>query len=241
MLENLSKNELASFRDMMQIYNRGDHIIDEGEINNNAMYLLRKGEVGVYKNSNSGTEAISKIKAINFFGEMGFLHDKPRGATIEVHTQKALVYKIEAPNIHAILSNHTWGEMLIRRLTSDLELRNEELVRVQDSARLVAKDLEELIAKYSKLKRSYEQLKSSTLEIFSILSSLYKNIGFSAIINTRDWYYLKALDKVVIRLLETRLPYIKAEVEPAGPDKWTQLFHEGILPEILYSNIKNNE
>ncbi len=241
MLQDIPPNEFASFKDVMHIHERGDCIITEGDLNNKAVFLLRKGEVEIYKNSKDGRKSISKIKALNFFGEMGLLSDKPRSATVEVCSQRALVYKIEQPSLHAILANPTWGGKLLSRLATDLEQRNQQLVKYQESARMIAVDLEEMVGKYSKLKRDHDHLKSGAVEIFSALSGLYKHIGFSAIINTRDWSYLIALDKTVKKLLKSRLPEIQQELIPAGPEKWKQLYQEGILPEILYSSMQHEE
>lgn len=115
----IAPEEAASFHDIACAYTAGDTIIREGD-QERALYLLRVGTVDVLKHSAVGDDAMDAIDAVNFFGEMSMINDEPRSATIVARSERVVVYRIPNPNIHTILTNPVWAELLISRLARNL-------------------------------------------------------------------------------------------------------------------------
>jgi CRP-like cAMP-binding protein len=111
--------EFASFRDITRIYPGGETLIKEGD-QERALYLLRAGSVEVFKGFGAARESMGTIDAVNFFGEMSMINDEPRSATVQALSERVVVYRIPNPNIHTILTNPLWAELLISRLARNL-------------------------------------------------------------------------------------------------------------------------
>jgi len=111
--------EFAAFRDIARIYRDGEIIIQEGD-QERALYLLRTGNVAVFKGAGTAREPLGAIDATNFFGEMSMINDEPRSATVQAVTEGVVVYRIPNPSIHTILTNPLWAELLITRLARNL-------------------------------------------------------------------------------------------------------------------------
>lgn len=111
--------EAASFRDITRIYPRGQIIIREGDAER-ALYLLRVGKVEISKGLAASRQVVGNIDAVNFFGEMSMINDEPRSASVQAVSDSVVVYRIPNPNIHTILTNPLWAELLISRLARNL-------------------------------------------------------------------------------------------------------------------------
>jgi CRP/FNR family transcriptional regulator, cyclic AMP receptor protein len=67
-----------------------DTIIREGETGNR-MFVIRSGEVRVWKGKKDGTQfEVARLKAGDFFGEMCILETLPRTATVEATVDTVL-------------------------------------------------------------------------------------------------------------------------------------------------------
>ena len=62
----------------------GHTIYTEGELPDNTMYFVFKGEIGIYKNRPGGEREINRLGPGTFFGEMALIHERPRLATARV-------------------------------------------------------------------------------------------------------------------------------------------------------------
>jgi len=133
--------EIAAFRDILRIYSRGERIIEEGD-SEKALYLLRLGTVEVFKGAGASQEAMGRIDAVNFFGEMSMINDEPRSATVISATDQAVVYRIPNPSIHTILTNPLWAELLISRLARNLARSVEQNLAFSKQVKTLRAELE---------------------------------------------------------------------------------------------------
>ncbi len=138
--------EIASYRDITRIYSKGEVIIREGD-QEHALYMLRVGKVEVLKGAGASRESMSTIEAVNFFGEMGMINDEPRSATVIAASDEVVVYRIPNPNIHTILTNPQWAELLILRLSKNLARSVEQHLLVSKQVKELRAELESLKAK----------------------------------------------------------------------------------------------
>lgn len=137
--------EANFYRDSIRIYPKGEIIIKEAD-QEQALYLLRVGTVEVSKGSGASHESMGTIDAVNIFGEMSMINDEPRSATVTAATDNALVYRIATPNIHTILTNPMWAELLISRLCKNLARSLEQQVAASEQVKELQSELERLKA-----------------------------------------------------------------------------------------------
>jgi CRP-like cAMP-binding protein len=132
LLETIPTEELAQFDKQLRIAKAGDNVISEGEPNDNTLYLLRAGKIGVYRNVNNKQEQTAEMEALAFFGEMELMdYDGFRLATCSVISEFAIFYAFTNPDIKTIIKNSTWGEILVTRLCQDLRLLADRNVQYQ--------------------------------------------------------------------------------------------------------------
>lgn len=135
--------EINYYRDIVRIYPQGGIIIKEGD-QEQALYLLRAGTIEVSKGSGASRESMGTIDAVNIFGEMSMINDEPRSATVMSSTANVLVYRIATPNIHTILTNPMWAELLIGRLCKNLARSIDQHVATSEQVKELRSELERL-------------------------------------------------------------------------------------------------
>jgi CRP-like cAMP-binding protein len=135
--------EFAAFRDITRIYRTGEIIIKEGD-QEHALYLLRAGRVEVFKGADTSREPMGAIAAPNIFGEMSMINDEPRSATVQSSSDGVVVYRIPSPNIHTILTNPLWAELLITRLARNLATHAEQRLALTEQVKVLQLELARL-------------------------------------------------------------------------------------------------
>ena len=225
--ESIPPQELNAFQDYVRHYPRGRVIIVEGERDNLGLFLLRQGQVAVYKRTGTRRELLATIKAINFFGEMAVVDDGPRSATVEADSDEVTAYSFPRPRLSALLTNSTWGAMLVTRLASDLREKNELLAECRS-------DAEQKSAGQAELLRRDERLTSGIIEIASVMTGLQACVAQDAVVNGREWTYLRGVEEVLRRIIRARLPELADSLISAGPMLWERLYQEKILPDDMY-------
>lgn len=242
MYETIPPEELEAFREIMHVYSRGARIVEEGQEDDmGCLYLLREGEVEVIKKVGSRGERISHIEAVNFFGEMGLIVQKPRSATVVVFSRKAVVYTFQNPNLQILLSNPKWGNLLLSRLCEDLRRQNDELVALRESGDQTQAVLEEQANQMAALQEKYDELTRGVIEVLSVVAQLHKAIAADAVVTSREWHFLKAVEETVRRLVHFRLPQIVSRITPVGSLDWDRLRRDDILPDALMKFIHRLE
>ncbi len=212
---NIPRDEIESFHEMMRIYHRGEIIIREGD-NDKTLFLLRYGVVNVSKEiGQNESEHIAIIKSVNFFGEMSLINDNPRSATVEAYSDEAVVYAVGRPNVHLILTNPHWGEMLLTRLSNDLARTSNQLASTVQTVQEIKRDKELLDDKLKEVQAEREAFVQTTARVLSALSEFQFVIQKEAIVGTRGWAYLQALNRVTALLITSYLPEIACLQQPA--------------------------
>jgi len=124
-------DEKQAFGKFTREYHQDDVIITEGESNDKFLYLLRLGNVGVYRQVEGKEELITTIEPINFFGEMELIIGGNRLATIKTLSERAVVYAFHNPDLNNITNNPSWREKLLTRLVNDLKDFSDRCIKLE--------------------------------------------------------------------------------------------------------------
>jgi CRP-like cAMP-binding protein len=224
MFEGIPDREYEKFHNFIQVYNQGAQIVVEDIQDDKGLFLLRKGEVGIYKKCGEGRELLSRIKAINFFGEMSIIVGGPRTATVEVLSKNAVVYAFRTPDLDIVLSNSKWGIMLVSRLSQNLKESNVQIINLRQQN--------------NQIREQNEHLTQGVVEIFNITEEIQRNIAQDAVATAREWKYLTSIIELEQCLLKSRLPEIASQIGHVDPSVWKDLYKEGNCPEIIYDYMK---
>jgi len=128
-------------------------------------------------------------------------------------------YAFRKPDLQAVLSNPKWGIMLVTRLSGNLKENVDELVDLRN--------------KNQEQQAQMDYLNSQVNEVFSLLAEVQRATVKEAVVTSREWKYLTALESMLKNFLEKRLPQIQPKTGPVDTAQWRRLYDEGILPEIL--------
>jgi CRP-like cAMP-binding protein len=223
MYADIPENEYQRFQSFIQVYQKGAVIVSENELDDKGLFLLRKGEVGIYKGTGKARELISKIEALNFFGEMAIIAGGPRSASVEALTDNTIVYAFQTPDLDALMSNPTWGRMLVTRLSKDLKQSNSLIMELREKVR--------------NQKDEIENLYQGSIEVFSVTGEIQRSIANDAVATAREWKYLSGIVELLQKLLHSRLPGVAGQLNAVKPETWKALYNEGICPEIIYNHM----
>ena len=212
--------ELRKFDENLRGYKQGGEILTEGHPDDNAIYLLRTGTVGVFRRGTGGSQMmIATIDAVNVFGEMALVSGGPRTATIRVISEDAVVYKFIHPDIKALIANPTWSELLITRLVSNLKRTSDQLVQAEIDR--------------NRYQRQEAAAADQTAILLSAFSQLVERVADDVVVNSREWHFLKGLNRMTSSYLRAHLPeiYTKMQIDPEGD--FQRMLKEPGLPDLL--------
>jgi CRP-like cAMP-binding protein len=184
------------------------------------LYLVRVGQVGVYRLMDGKETLISVIEGINFFGEMEVIVHGNRLATIKAISMNVIVYAFKNPDMSAIIANPALGEKLVTRLSLDLKIFSEKAIKF------------EIESKHNQLK--LETLTQQITLLLSLVIDLQNRIGSHAVLETRDREYLSSICEMIQNFARARLPEIQRPLKAISPGVIKELMEEGILPETLH-------
>jgi CRP-like cAMP-binding protein len=219
MTEAIPEKELLTFQRFLKIYSSGEKILVEGQEDDKGLFLLRTGKVLVYKNLSGQQELINTIEAVNFFGEVSLFIGGPRTATILAGSESVIVYAFQSPDLSALMSNPTWGSLLVTRLCQNLKEANEVQINLR--------------VNYEELEQKYTKQSLRVAEMFAVMASAQKAVAQDAVVTSREWRYLVSLSELLHRLLENRTPEIASRIPPVDAEIWQKLHRENILPPVL--------
>lgn len=201
----IPQEELSNFINCTYIIPYRGIIVNEGE-RDKSMFLLRYGSVGIYKNTGLKQEQIAEIEAVNFFGEMGLINDEPRSASVIALSKDTVVYRIAQPNLPNILKNPKWAELLVTRMSKNLANSDQ---RLADSSKKGA-DLEnEMLILREELKKQHTENITNTQKVYRVLSAIlyFQTVVMGlAVVGSKGWAYLNALNRVSRKLIAYYLP-----------------------------------
>jgi CRP-like cAMP-binding protein len=211
--------ELQKFEQNLLIYHAGAEILVEGRTDDRAIYLLRKGQVGVFRNVGSEAKRIATIDAVNVFGEMALASGGPRTATIKALTDDVVVYKFLHPDIHAALANPTWGELLVKRLAANLKNTSDRLVATEGELNtLQARDA---------------NLSIHTLVLITAFSELVNRVADDVVVNSREWHFLHDLATLTDHYVRDHLPDLYCQMGEYRLVALKRMSREPSLPTLL--------
>lgn len=195
----ITPEEREKFVRHLYQYRAGDEIIFEGADDQNTLYLLRQGSVGIFKRMERQEIQVSHIDAVNFFGEMALVSHSKRTATVRVLSNEAVVYKFQSFDLRAIYSNPSWSELLIRRLCSDLSEANDKLVGIEAERKHVLEKMRVVVDQSSLL--------------FSALLTLQGDVAADVVMATREWHLVRAMRVLMAQFIERNLPEVHNRIK----------------------------
>jgi CRP/FNR family cyclic AMP-dependent transcriptional regulator len=116
-----SHNESASF--YLRFLAPGDVLIKEGE-KAEFVYILRSGELSAFKMTDGKKVVLGKIEPGEFVGEMAYINNEPRTASIEALADSQLI-EVPIGLIDSILYKRpSWTRALVQTLSKRLKSAN---------------------------------------------------------------------------------------------------------------------
>jgi len=228
----IPKEELEAFRKFLRTYKKGDKIIVEGKQDTLGLLLLRQGDVEVYKEIGAQRELISTLPAINFFGEISLIENRPRSATVEAASDVVLIYSFQSPDMQALLSNPKWGPMLITRVVTDLQQRGDQLIDLRRISNRVCGDLERTLSQVTTMRDQYDKYVSETIDVLSKLTAL-----INALQDIAPSGELASVKKTLEFLLQSRMDKVQEKLSPVLSSDWEELYNLKVLSKNLYQHL----
>lgn len=121
---NIMKTDASESTEKKIIYKKGELIFSEGETGNE-MYLIKSGNVRIYKLTGRIQHTLAVIKEGNFFGEMAILDQSPRSASAEAYTDVELVIFDKEAFVSHIRKN-PFIEFVVNELISRLRVTSNQ-------------------------------------------------------------------------------------------------------------------
>ena len=219
-MDDIPGDEIIQFEKFMRVYKAGDVLISEGEPNDNTLYLLRAGNIGIFRKIAGLQEQITEATAIAFLGEMELMDSQSyRYATCSVVSEYAVVYVFKHPDIKTILKNTMWGEILVTRLCQDMHICTDRIVQHEAAS---AQALREL-----------EYTRQQTAFLLSALESLHTQVACDLVQGRQDWQYVKGIYDLIHDFARVRLPDIYYRMMGDKNTALRQVIEEGLLPNML--------
>jgi CRP/FNR family transcriptional regulator, cyclic AMP receptor protein len=135
----LNTEELARIKPLIfeKEFNKGTVLFFEG-MAGGIMYLVKSGQIEIYKKQGSQEIAITTLKPGDFLGEMSLLDDEPRSAAARVG-QDAVLLVITKRNFQEILKASPEGAnkifiALLRIMSKRLRDTNRKLMQASPSS-----------------------------------------------------------------------------------------------------------
>jgi CRP-like cAMP-binding protein len=227
-------DEVHQFQSFIRLYSKGKVILEEGDESDPRIFLLRVGTVEVTKRVGDHQEMLARIDAVNFFGEIAVVANRPRTATVTAVSDPVVVYAFDNPNLPAMLANPKWGILLIRRLAESLDNMNIQYEHMQLQIERLNKRSEQtqaqnelLTAKYEQTQLLSERLRAVIGDVLGLFQKLYLAAGRDESLRQQ---FLDAIPKLVA--LRAR----DLKVEPSLPESYdlSDYHQRGALPDPLF-------
>ncbi|MCB1156994.1 MAG: cyclic nucleotide-binding domain-containing protein [Leptospiraceae bacterium] len=88
-----------------RIFTEGEVIFEEGDLSDETMFFLVRGDLSVLKKRQGEQVEIAIIPSGNFFGEIGIINSQPRAATIKVKSSDAKVMLFNKETLFYLTQN----------------------------------------------------------------------------------------------------------------------------------------
>ncbi|PKO12963.1 MAG: hypothetical protein CVU39_21225 [Chloroflexi bacterium HGW-Chloroflexi-10] len=214
--------EQKKYENYLFYFTRNSEIFHEGQPGDGCMYLLRSGEVGIFRDVGGQEEMTATVSAVNIIGEMSLLMGWDRTATIRVISNTAILYKFRYFDLNIIYSTAAYSEMLIKRLINDLKIVNDRMVETN--------------TKYGLIDEQYTNLMKHGKIVFSAMNYVLENIANDSVINSKEWHYISAVREMMQNYVGEYLPEFKEVVssnDETGFQNLKRIENDQLLPGIL--------
>lgn len=218
----IPENELDAFEEFIHIFHKGDVLMTEGQKDDNSLYLLRKGSVGLFKNMNDAEEQVSEIPATNFFGEMELIQGGPRYFTIRALSDEIIVYKFRRMNLHYVYGNPRLAEKLIARLNGDIRQYSDQIIHKNEEIRRLNDKVEDILYQNAFILLSLEEMQEIHLNRFQE--------------KTENWKLFDGILHLTRRIMKVKLPEVYEKVSLLhGYGALGRLEREGVITSSMYN------
>lgn len=120
---------------------KGDALMKEGEMSN-SMYWVQSGTLRLFKKKGSGFIEIGVVHSGEVVGEMSFLDNQPRSASVEA-LQPCDIVEIPRGKFEEFIgAQPSWMKSLIQTLVKRLRTTNNRLRELESASTVYAKDEE---------------------------------------------------------------------------------------------------
>lgn len=107
-------------------FEKGEIIYRQGE-SGNCMFVIKEGNVGLYKTSRGNTEQMGELEKGDFFGELSILESSPRGETSKALTKCFVVVIHRATFVKMLKSNMEIAIRMLQKLSTKIRLSEERI------------------------------------------------------------------------------------------------------------------
>lgn len=233
-LINIPEEELQRFKPFVRYYARGNVIMKEGQTSDMCLFLLRQGTVDVTKQMGTQQSVLDKIEAVDVFGEMAVIAQRPRSATITAASDRVVVYAFDNASLPIILSNSDWRTVILKRLISAMHQRFEQqdqtqlqFERLSDEYARQQVRLTQLEAERDDLRLLIEQHRVALREVLGMFQALYRVAKLLEELRPR-------LFDALPRLIAAYQRDLKAEPIPPTHADLDYFYRTGVVSEPLY-------
>jgi len=137
---------------------KGDILMKEGE-SSNSMYWVQGGTLRLFKKKGSGFIELGVVHSGEVVGEMSFLDNQPRSASVEA-LQPCDIVEIPRGKFDEFLAAQpSWMKSLVNTLVKRLRTTNNRLRELENSSMVYAKDEHGRTTKVHEFLSTAEQLK----------------------------------------------------------------------------------
>ncbi len=118
---------------------KGDALMKEGD-NSNSMYWVQGGTLRLFKKKGAGFIELGVVHSGEVVGEMSFLDNQPRSASVEA-LQPCDIVEIPRGNFDEFINAQpSWMKSLIQTLVKRLRTTNNRLRELESASMVYAKD-----------------------------------------------------------------------------------------------------
>ena len=233
-LVTIPEEELQRFKPFVRYYAKGNVIMKEGQTSDMCLFLLRQGAVEVTKQMGTQQTVLDRIEAVNVFGEMAVIAQRPRSATITAASDRVVVYAFDSGSLSVILSNADWQNVILKRLITAMHQRFEQqdqtqlqFERLSDEYGRVKERVAVLETERDNLRLLIEQHQTALREVLGMFQTLQRVTKLLEDLRPR---FLDA----VPRLIAAYQRDLKAEPIPPSRADLDFFYRTGVLSEPLF-------
>jgi CRP-like cAMP-binding protein len=146
---------------------KGDSLVKEGE-SSNSMYWVQAGSLRLFKKKGNGYVELGVVHSGEVVGEMSFLDNQPRSASVEALQPCDIVEIPRGKFDEFITSQPSWMKSLIQTLVKRLRTTNNRLREIESASLVYSTDEDGRTAKVHEFLSTADTLKLSAALLLAI-------------------------------------------------------------------------